>query len=136
MLRGFSKLKKIQWRRRGFNLPLTASLPPLWTFSRASQGTQVQSGVLSYAPNNILFPSVNFYSNSAPSGSVDGITQNAGVAPDGSSTATALIPGTFNSGTHQYYGTFSGAVGTTYTHSKKNLRAEYLEIVKNRILVQ
>lgn len=32
---------------------LTASLPPLWSFSRASQGTQVQSGVLSTANTNV-----------------------------------------------------------------------------------
>jgi len=32
---------------------LTASLPPLWTFTRASSGTQVQSGILSTVGNNV-----------------------------------------------------------------------------------
>jgi len=44
-----------QWagQRGALVSDLTASLPPLWTFSRASSGTQIQSGVLSTAGTNV-----------------------------------------------------------------------------------
>ena len=114
---------------------LTASLPPLWTFARASSGTQVQSGVLSTVGNNVArfetspagylnepqatnlyFPSVNWVPNATASSSVDGAVQNAATAPDGTTTAEKLIPGSF-SGVHQFYRSFAGAINTIYEAS-------------------
>ena len=121
--------------RSGLISNLTASLPPLWEFSRASSGTQVQSGVLSTVGNNVArfetspagylnepqatnlyFPSVNWVPNATASSSVDGAVQNAATAPDGTTTAEKLIPGSF-SGVHQFYRSFAGAINTIYEAS-------------------
>lgn len=57
MLRGFSGAghHALRWRRRaGTIFPLTGpSLPGGWTFTRASSGTQIKSGVLSTASTNV-----------------------------------------------------------------------------------
>ena len=114
---------------------LTASLPPLWTFARASSGTQVQSGVLSTVGNNVarfetspagwlgepqatnlFFPSINWVPNATASSSVDGAVQNAATAPDGTTTAEKLIPGSF-SGVHLFPRSFAGAINTIYETS-------------------
>ena len=121
--------------RSGLISNLTAALPPLWEFSRSSSGTQGQSGVLSTVGNNVarfetspagylnepqatnlFFPSVNWVPNATASSSVDGAVQNAAMAPDGTTTAEKLIPGSFN-GVHQFYRSFAGAINTIYEAS-------------------
>jgi len=121
--------------RSGLISDFTTSLPPLWAFSRASSGTQVQSGVLSTVGTNVArfetspagylgepqgtnlyFPSVNWVPNATASSSIDGAVQDAATAPDGTTTAEKLIPGSFN-GVHQWYRLYTGAINTTYTAS-------------------
>ena len=65
---------------------------------------------------NRLFPSVNWVTNATASGSVDGAVQNASTAPDGTTTAEKLIPGSFSS-QHQWFRTWGGALSTSYVHS-------------------
>lgn len=114
---------------------LGPGLPPLWTFSRASNGTQVNSGVLSTAGTNVArfetspagylnepqgtnlyFPSVNWVPNATASSSIDGAVQDAATAPDGTTTAEKLIPGSF-SGVHQWFRLYTGAINTIYEAS-------------------
>ena len=66
---------------------------------------------------NLVYPSVNWITGTAVSGSQDGVTQNASSAPDGTNTATNFIPGTFSSPNHYTYKTYPGSASTTYTHS-------------------
>lgn len=117
------------------------AISPALTYSRASSATYYNNaGVITTVTNdtprfdynpatltlngllmegqasNIAVPSTNYLSNASPSGSVDGVTQNIGGAPDGTSSAMALINGTF-SAVHQYFSGVSGAASTIYTHS-------------------
>ena len=98
-------------------VPTTSAVngAPRWDYDPL---TSILRGLLIEEPRtNLTFPSTNWRANATASGSVDGVTQNAGVAPDGTSAAMALIPGSF-SGVHQYFpGGFAGVVSTTYTYS-------------------
>ena len=83
------------------------------------------------AATNLMFPSGNWQTNATASGSVDGVVQNAATAPDGASTAMALIPGSF-SGVHQYFTPFAGTNGLVFTGSvygkKKGTLFPYLRL--------
>ena len=68
------------------------------------------------ASTNQVFPSINWVTNATASGSVDGAVQSAATAPDGTTTAEKLIPGSF-SATHQWYRSWPGAINTTYAAS-------------------
>ena len=92
------------------NLNLNSSLPTAFTSSRASQGTQVQNGVLSYAPNNLLLYSATnnavWLATGSPASPT--ITMNNAVAPDGTTTATReVLPSTFAGGS---FGNFAQSV--------------------------
>jgi len=100
-----------QWagQRGALVSDLTASLPPLWTFSRASQGTQVQSGVLSYAPNNVLLRSGDLSQSAwVKQAGLSALTPVTG--PDGSATASQMtIAGAASGFYQQISGLLSGA---------------------------
>jgi hypothetical protein len=122
-------------------LASTTALPPGVVFSRASSRSCTNSSgtivtvttnnpCLDYNPStlayiglsveaaatNLMFPSTNWLNSGAASGSADGITQNAAIAPDGTTTAMALIPGSF-SHVPAFYNVFGGINATTYTWS-------------------
>jgi|GEM_PF-5604629 len=108
MLRGFSGAghHALRWRRRAATIfPLTGpSLPGGWTFTRASSGTQIQSGVLSNATTNVARfetspagwlgepqgTNLQFQSNgltTAPWTLLGGLTLTNVTGPDGATTA-------------------------------------------------
>lgn len=96
----------------------SASTPYVQTTTGAVNAGAAPLGLLiEEGRTNLQFPSVNWLSTLAPSGTVDGRTQSAGIAPDGTTTAMALLPGTYSSPSHQFYTTFSGVNSTTYEHS-------------------
>ena len=68
------------------------------------------------ASTNQVFPSINWVTNATASGSVDGAVQSAATAPDGTTTAEKLIPGSF-SAAHQWFRGWPGAINTTYAAS-------------------
>ena len=73
--------------------------------------------LIEQSSTNVYYPSTNWWPNSSPSGLINGVTQNAGVGPDGSSTAMSLVPSTTNTIVHYNYGVFTASPSTTYTCS-------------------
>lgn len=136
MLRGFAGAghHAARWRnRKPVNLPLTASLPPLWTFSRASQGTQVQSGVLSTVGNNVARfetspagylgepQATNIIRNNTMVGAVAGVVGSGGALPTNwqifaasGLTTTIIGTGTQNGVTYLDFRLSGTSTGTFY----------------------
>lgn len=76
----------------------------------------VLSGVINEAAaTNIAYPSVGWVPN--VNNVSDLAVLNAGIAPDGSDTATMLIAGAYFNDGHLEYSIFGGAINTTYTFS-------------------
>ena len=71
-------------------LNLLGPLDSRWTFARASQGTQVQSGVLNYAPNNLFTYSQDFSNAIWTTNAATTKTAAYAVAPDGTTTAARV----------------------------------------------
>ena len=87
---------------------------PRWDYDPATHA--LRGLLIEEARTNLQFPSVNFFTASAPSGSTEGIVHSVGQGLAGSNDAMALIPGAF-SGVHQFYALYAGAVSTTYIFS-------------------
>lgn len=115
------------------NFASRSPLDPRIAFTRASGSTYFDAtGTMQTAANNApridygptpggvtnwIYPSTNWFSSRPTTASQDGITQNAGLAPDGQNTAMLFTPGT-SSGVHQWYRFINaGNTNTVYTHS-------------------
>jgi hypothetical protein len=87
---------------------------PRWDYDPV---THVLKGLLiEDQRQNFHFPSINWTANATVSSTVDGVVQNAGLAPDSTTTATKYIP-SGTSGVHQFFQAFAGALSTIYTFS-------------------
>lgn len=121
--------------RSGLISDLTASLPPLWAFSRASSGTQVQSGVLSTVGTNVarfetspdgylnepqrtnLLLQSSTLTNASWTKSGLAIT-TSGTAPDGVASSANLATEDTSLAAHYVSGTgFATTASTTYVVS-------------------
>lgn len=96
-------------------MPTTTPFANLITFSRGSNATVVgPDGLVQWAPNNLVTFSEQF-DNAAWSKTAVTVTANAAVAPDGTTTADALVETTATS-THQIF-RLPGLGVNTYTYS-------------------
>lgn len=112
---------------------LTASLPPLWTFTRASSGTQINSGVLSTASTNVARfetspagylgepQATNIIRNNTMVGAVAGVIGSGGAWPTNWSliaasglTTTIVGTGTQNGVTYLDFRLSGTSTGTFY----------------------
>ena len=106
----------------GRNAPLSANLTtgvlPSW-LSYASAGIRYYfdaSGNLQTSPNSLIYPSKNWAATVTPTSSTVGVTQNAGIAPDGSNSSMAILSA---SGlvSQQLYELFAGQPNYSYVFS-------------------
>jgi hypothetical protein len=101
----------------GFGVLTQTTFSSLITFSRASNATRFSpTGQLEYAPHNLLLQSQTLDNASWTKSSVT-VTANAGVAPDGTTTADKVIPTAVSSQFKQLQQNITVVAGTTYTFS-------------------
>lgn len=94
-----------------------STLDPRITFSRASNATVTGSnGLIQYAPHNLMLYSEQL-DNSSWTKTRSTVTANTVVAPDGTTTADAIIEDSTATSTHFVRELVTGVSGVTYTIS-------------------